>query len=45
MKRKCKMLLGKLVWDLGEYFGFNFGRYSHVVFSWMVGIKGKEINK
>ncbi len=38
-----KRFIGKLIWNMAERFGVDLGRYTHVVFGWMIGSKGREI--
>jgi len=38
------MFIWKMIWDLSEWSGIGLGKYSHVVFEKMIGVKGQEID-
>ena len=40
-----KKLIGKWIWNIAEYFYIDLGNYAPVVFGWMIGSKGKRIDK
>ena len=37
--------IGKLIWNLSEYFNIPLGNFAPTVFSWMVSSKGKRLTK
>jgi hypothetical protein len=37
--------IGKLIWNLSEYFNIPLGNFAPTVFGWMIGSKGKKINE
>lgn len=35
--------IGKLIWNLSEYFNVSLGNFAPTVFGWMIGSQGKKI--
>lgn len=36
-------IIGKIIWELSEFFSIGLGKYAPIVFGWMIGSKGKKL--
>lgn len=42
MVRRIKMFIGKLIWDICEYYMIDLGDNAPIAFGYMIGVKKKE---
>ncbi len=43
--RNIKRILGRVIWEASETLHIPLGRFALIVFGWIIGSKGKEVNK
>jgi hypothetical protein len=40
-----KKFIGKLIWNISEYFDIDLGKFAPIIFGWMIGSKPVHIDK